>query len=170
MLRELEAVGRGTLSLLQRGTIAPRSPINQPVGSRRLFLHTEQPIAGMRAVAKTFGCTLNDVALAAVTGGLRRLLVDNEVDAEARLQVAVPVSTREAADHMTLGNRVSLFLAPLPVNLSNPLAQLEAVRQMTRSRKQSGQASALSALLGASDSWPMPVVNARPPHAPPAVR
>ncbi len=160
ILRELEAVGRGTLSLLQRGTIAPRSPVNQPVGDRRLFLHTEHPITGVRAIAETFGCTLNDVVLAAVTGGLRRLLIRNETDAEARFQVAVPVSTRAAGDHTTLGNRVSLFLAPLPVSLSNPLAQLEAVRQMTRSRKQSGQASALAALLAASDSWPTPVVNA----------
>ena len=157
--REIETLGRGVMSLARSTTVAPRTQLNEPVGSHRVYEHAEVPLTEMRRIAKAFDCTVNDVALAAVTSGVRRLLLDREEEPGTRFQVAVPVSTRPAGEHLTLGNKVALFLVPLPVGMSNELAQLEAVRQLTRELKGIGQASAIAAVVGAANRWPTPVVD-----------
>jgi diacylglycerol O-acyltransferase len=159
LLGEAQILGRGARSLLHKATVAPRTPLNQPVGRRRTFEHAEWPLAEMRRVSKTFGCTVNDVALAAVTGGVRRLLLDRETDPGSRFQVAVPVSTRSAVEHATLGNQVAAWLVPLPVGVADERQQLEEIHRITSQRKRQGQASAIAAVIGAANRWPMPMVD-----------
>lgn len=159
LAREATAVARGGLSLVHRTTIAPRTPLNEHVGMRRAYDHVEAPFADLRRISKAFGCTLNDVALTAVTGGVRQLLLDQGTDPGTTFQVAVPVSTRQTAEHMTLGNKVAMFLVPLPVGMPNELAQLEAIHAVTQQRKDVGQATAVARLVGAADRWPTPIVD-----------
>ncbi len=152
------ALASGSLSLLSRSVIAPRTALNEPVTNVRTYVHVEWPLAGAQAIGHSFDCTLNDVLLAAVTGGVRQLLLSREEDPGERFQVAVPVSTRRAAEHLALGNRVALFLVPLPVALEDAVVQLETVHQLTRQRKEGGQAAAIAALVSAADHWPTPVI------------
>lgn len=158
LAREMEALGRGALSLLQRGTLAPHTPLNEPVGGHRILEHVEWPFEEVRGVAKAYGCTVNDVALTAVTGGLRRLLLDRGEDPASGFQVAVPVSTRAAASQLTLGNQLAVFLVPLPVGVPDELAQLEHVHRITKARKEERQASTVAMVLGAADRWSTPVI------------
>ncbi|HET9093292.1 MAG TPA: wax ester/triacylglycerol synthase domain-containing protein, partial [Acidimicrobiales bacterium] len=65
----------GSLSLIRRNVIAPRTALNEPVTNARTYDHVEWPLEAAQAVARSFGCTLNDVLLTAVTGGVRQLLL-----------------------------------------------------------------------------------------------
>lgn len=154
----LAALGRATLSLVSTDTVAPPSPLNRPVGRRRRYVHVEVPLGTMRRVGEAFGCTLNDVALAAVAGGVRRLDLGRGLP-PAGFQVAVPVSTRRAAEHLALGNRVAFFLVPLPVEIEDPADRLQAVHRLTRRRKEQGQADLVAAVVEGADRWPAAVVD-----------
>jgi len=157
--KEVSHLGRAVLSLLNTGTVAPRTSLNQPVGRQRLYDHAELPLATLRHIAEAFDCTLNDVALAAVTGGVRQLLLERGEEPGNKFQVAVPVSTRAAVEHATLGNRLALLLVPLPVDCPDELEQLRIVRRTTRERKSVGQATVTAGLLNGADRLPRPLVD-----------
>ncbi|MEO8688756.1 MAG: wax ester/triacylglycerol synthase domain-containing protein [Solirubrobacteraceae bacterium] len=52
---------------------APSSFLNDPIGPRRTLVGHSLPVAGLLAVKRARGVSLNDVALAVVAGALRRL-------------------------------------------------------------------------------------------------
>lgn len=58
----------------ERGREAPPSPLAGPIGSGRRLEVVRRPLDELRAAAHTFGCTVNDLLLAAVTHGLRDAL------------------------------------------------------------------------------------------------
>jgi diacylglycerol O-acyltransferase len=93
-------------------------------------------LAEVKAVAHGHGATVNDVLLAAVTGGLRALLLarGTPVD-ELTLYASVPVALRAGADTAALGNQVGLMIVPLPVGEPSPVQRLWQVTQATTQRK-----------------------------------
>jgi diacylglycerol O-acyltransferase len=104
-------------------------------GSRR-YTWTEVSLSDIRTVRKAYDVTVNDVALAAVTGGFRRLLMSRgeEPDAHA-LRSLVPVSTRAPGEESIPDNRVSLMLPYLPVDIADPAQRLDAVHDRIRALK-----------------------------------
>jgi diacylglycerol O-acyltransferase / wax synthase len=62
------------LRLLAGEGRAPQVSWNQPAGTRRRLLLARADLASVKAVAHAHGGTVNDVVLAAVAGGARRLL------------------------------------------------------------------------------------------------
>jgi WS/DGAT/MGAT family acyltransferase len=118
------------LSLVGPGGLAPRTSLNAArVGSGRRLLTVRVPLDEVKATKRWLGTTVNDVVLAAVTGGLRRLLEAREEPVEGfRLRALVPVSVRADDEHLALGNRVSAMVAPLPIDEETPLARLLAVQ------------------------------------------
>lgn len=69
----------------------------------------------MRRIRKTLGGTVNDVVLAAVTSGLRQVLLARGDDVTtAVLRTVVPVSVRTGAARDAGANRVSALLYDLP--------------------------------------------------------
>jgi diacylglycerol O-acyltransferase len=154
----LASLSRGARSILARSTVAPRTALNQPVGRHRRYEHVEVDFAEVRSIAERFDCTVNDVALAAVAGGIRSMRLASGEPVADVFQVAVPVSTRRAAEHLLLGNRVAAFLVPLPVGEADPARRVATVRDLTRRRKAEGQADLVAAIVAAADRWPMPLV------------
>jgi diacylglycerol O-acyltransferase / wax synthase len=159
LIAGLAELGRGAASLLGAATAAPPSPLNRRVGRHRIYDHVEVQLDTMRHIARRFECTVNDVALTAVAAAVRQLFVARDEGVGAPFQVAVPVSVRVPGDRAVLGNRLAVFLVPLPVGISDERAQLEAVRRSTRRAKAAGQAAATARLVEAADWLPMPVVS-----------
>ena len=124
---------RGLLAM--SGALLPvrSTSLMGPLEGSRRYAWTDVSLADIRTVRKRYGVTVNDVALAAVTGGFRLLLMSRgeEPDAHA-LRSLVPVSTREAGAESIPDNRVSLMLPYLPVDLADPVARLRAVRDRVR--------------------------------------
>jgi hypothetical protein len=113
-----------------------RSVLRRPVGGRRRLAMVRAQLAEVKAVAHGHGATVNDLLLAAVTGGLRALLLARGVPVEGLiLHTSVPVALRAGADTAGLGNQVGLMIVPLPVGEPDPVRQLQQVTRATTARK-----------------------------------
>jgi diacylglycerol O-acyltransferase / wax synthase len=137
-LRSGAETGMGLFDLARHLTSTPPLSIEGTIGPHRVWAHTTTRIEEISVLRHTFGGTLNDVVLAAVSGGYRELLVSRGEDADrAVVRSLVPVSTRQPDRHGEPGNRVSALLLELPVHLADPLDRLTAVRERMADLKHS---------------------------------
>lgn len=154
------SVLRGGLSLSEGGLLAPKLSINRPLaGGKRLLDQLTVPMAEVKAVGAAFGTTVNDVALAAVAGGLGRLLRERGEDA-VRVRALVPVSTRPIESRGDVGNAVAAIVVSLPVGEVDPVGRLRMAADAMRRRKSVGQATATGALVALADSLPSAIATA----------
>ncbi|MFR9802396.1 wax ester/triacylglycerol synthase family O-acyltransferase [Pseudonocardia sp. RS010] len=157
----LAAAARGSLALAGSLLPAARSSLTGPVARPRRFTWTRLRLADVRAVRHALGGTVNDVLLAAVTGGLRELmLARGEVPLPTSVRSLVPVSVRAPGQEGIRDNRVSLLLARLPVHLADPLGRFAAVRAELTELKSVGEAEAGAVLTGLARFGPFPLVAA----------
>lgn len=135
------------------GALASRTSLNQPLGPYRRTDWLAMDLRVLRAVAKQLGGTLNDVVLSITAGGIRRFLKRTRQEDVRRLdfRVLAPVSLRAAAERGKLGNRVSAWIVPLPVDERDPLRRFERVRATTAELKLSHAALAGDTLLQLSE-------------------
>jgi WS/DGAT/MGAT family acyltransferase len=114
--RDLLARSRAALELIVRDEVvaAPHTSLNDPIGSRRRFATVSVDLDEAKAIKHALGGTVNDVALTAVAGGLRRLLEHRgEVPPPQGLRAMVPVNVREPG--VQLGNHITSLFVHLPV-------------------------------------------------------
>ncbi|MGZ4798687.1 MAG: WS/DGAT/MGAT family O-acyltransferase [Acidimicrobiia bacterium] len=133
-------LGRALSTLVDRNSIAPRTSINVTVGRRRRFEGVKVSLDDVKAIRKNLGGTVNDVVLAGVAGGLRRLFEARGDDLDVRLRALCPVSVRDDTQRMQLGNRVSAMFVDLPIGEPDPVARLQAIRATTEDLKDREQA------------------------------
>jgi hypothetical protein len=102
------------------------------------------------------------VVLAAVTSGLRALLIGRGVPLphDMALKALVPVSERVAGAGPALGHHVSAVLAPQPLGDGVAARRLATIVAATHRLKASGEAAAVGAFLRAGDLLPAPVTRA----------
>lgn len=132
---------------------ASETPLNVPIGPHRRFDWTAFDLGVVREVRKRIGGTLNDVVLTCVTGAVRRFLADHDTPLDGiDFRAFVPVSTRRPQQRGKLGNRVSMLVTELPVDVSDPLHRAERVVEETRRLKSSGQAEGSELLEEVSDA------------------
>ena len=143
------------------------SSLSGPIGVPRRYRVARVALADVVEVGQRFGVTVNDVVLAAITAGLRALLLHRGETPEAdSVRTLVPVSVRTTDD---LDNQVSVLLPFLPVELDDPVDVLREVHERTRklkANKESEAGAALTALAGhephAPLSWGIRLVGALP--------
>ena len=149
-LRDAMSRARSVLDLIVRDEViaAPHTTLNVPIGTLRRFDVVRVPLADLKAVKNALGGTVNDVALAAATAGLRRVLIERSEDPPDRgLRAMVPVNVRGAADRLALGNRVSSLFVNLPVAAESPRARYADTVAEAERLKAGDQAQAGSALV-----------------------
>lgn len=148
----------GFAGMIAAGT-APKSPFNVKVGPNRRFAMAEVPVADAKAIKNALGGKVNDVVLAAVAGALNRLFRARGVSTQGMtLRTMVPVSTRDASQRMTLGNRVTTLMVDLPIGASDPATRYNKIVEATRDLKQSHQAIAAQAIMGIG-TWAPPTLH-----------
>lgn len=114
-----------------------------PLGGGRRYAWTETSLAVLRPLRAARGVSVNDVALAAITGGFQQLLLGRGEVLEARsVRSLVPVSTRAPGEEAITDNRVSLLLPYLPVEVVDPLERLDEVHRRVRALQASHEAEA----------------------------
>jgi WS/DGAT/MGAT family acyltransferase len=134
---------------------APHSTLNRPTGKYRRYAFVEVPLKDLKAIKRELGGTVNDVALAATTAGLRALLLHRgEEPPESGLRAMVPVNVRSAAEQMALGNRISSLFVHLPVAAENPLVRFAKVLEDAERLKAGNQAAASSTLVELAGAAP----------------
>lgn len=156
----LGEVVAGVEASLGGGGRAPRSSLNQPTGAGRSLHCIRQELAPISAAGRAVGATVNEVVLAAVTGGLRTLLLarGEDVASDLELRALVPVSLRGVDERGALGNRVSALLMPLPVGLGDARERLRVLTETSRRLKAGPEAAASASLLDLADALPAPVI------------
>jgi diacylglycerol O-acyltransferase len=131
------------------------TPINGALGPHRRIDWLTLPLADVKAVRRSLGCTVNDVVLGTVTGAIRHYLMRRGVDpAELDFRVSAPVNVRSKEDKGKLGNRVSTWIVKLPVDEALPGGWIEGVSAATRELKSSNQALAVDMLMRAAEYAP----------------
>ena len=134
---------------------APKSSLNGPVTAMRRYSAVRVRLADMQDVCRTFGVTLNDVALTAITASYRKVLLDRgELPGHDSLRTLVPVSVRSADGLSMTDNQVSTMLPLLPVDEADLLRQLQLVHDRLSRAKASGQTEGGSAAVSALKSVP----------------
>jgi WS/DGAT/MGAT family acyltransferase len=127
---------RAAVELLVRDELsaAPPSSINDPIGAHRRYGVVRADLAEIKEIKRQLGGTVNDVVLAVVTAGLRRLLLARgEEPPERGLRAMVPVNVRQASEHLSLGNKVSSLFVELPV--AEPDALLRYAKAFERAER-----------------------------------
>jgi WS/DGAT/MGAT family acyltransferase len=120
---------------------ASPTPLNRPIGPHRRFDWMTMDLAEVKKVRRALGGSLNDVVLTVVTGAVRRFLERRGVRPSGLdFRVMAPVSVRAADESGALGNRVSAWVVPLPLDEDDPREQLTAIAGRTAELKESKSA------------------------------
>jgi diacylglycerol O-acyltransferase / wax synthase len=116
--------------------LAPPVSWNRPAGTRRRLLLARADLASVKTVAHAHGGTVNDVVLAAVAGGARRLLASRgELRPGMVLKAVAAAAARDPGDRAPTGNRAAVMVVPLPVSAPDPARALAQIARATRERK-----------------------------------
>jgi WS/DGAT/MGAT family acyltransferase len=114
----------------------PPTSMGGRLSSRRAFHFFSVPLADALSLRRSLGCTVNDVVVAAVTGGVRRYLYAQGELPGVPVIGYMPASIRSDRDQQSWGNRVTARPLALPTHLADPLARLRAIQSQTARAKQ----------------------------------
>jgi WS/DGAT/MGAT family acyltransferase len=125
---------------------APHTSLNESIGATRRFAAVDVPLEDLKRVKRELGGTVNDVALAATAGGLRRLFEGREEDVE-HVRAMVPVSLRAASESLALGNKVSSLFVDLAVAEPDPRLRYRRIAAASRELKSSNAVAGTDAVI-----------------------
>ncbi len=139
-------------TMVTRDAIAPRTSLNTRTGRHRRLAVVRVPLSDVKEIRRALGGTVNDVVLAGVSGGLRRLFINRGEDTEdLQLRVLCPVSVRSDEQRGSLGNKVSAMFVNLPVDSRPAVERLHAISAQTADLKERHQAIGAEMLLGMTE-------------------
>ncbi len=135
----ITAAAVGKLALM---TSDPHTRFKGPLSAEKRAVWSQPiPVPMLKEIARVTGSKINDVALAAVAGGMRRyLLARDGAVGDLNLRAVVPVNLRPIEEASSLGNRFGLVFVPLPIGIADPLDRIFAVRSRMQDIKQSPEA------------------------------
>jgi diacylglycerol O-acyltransferase len=149
------SIQRAAFSLVNSlGSTAASAPaLNPELSPHRHLARLARPMDDLVRVKRHFGTTVNDVVLAACSGGVRRFL-EQRGEPAVSVRAMVPVSLRGAAEAAGLGNRISFLFIDLPTDEPDPLMRLRKVHGATTERKASHEAEGADLVLNAMSYAP----------------
>lgn len=127
------------------------------LGTRKQVAWAEPlPLNEVKAVSKAFGCTVNDVLIAAVSGALRQYMISvgDSPEDMADIRATVPVNLRPLEHAQELGNHFGLVFLSLPLSVESPLERLYSVIDRMNDLKASKQATVTLGFLAALGMGP----------------
>jgi len=146
----------GMLRRLVRSPADEPSPLRGPLsGEKQLTWSGSIALDPVRATGRAHGATVNDLALAAVTGALGRYLHGRGVDVR-RVSAAVPINLRpgDRPFDARRGNQFGLAFVPLPVDEASPVERLRRVKAAMDEAKRSGEGRAVQRALAVMGHLP----------------
>lgn len=125
----LESIGR-----LVRPAADPLSPVWRKRGLAMHLDVLEIPVDDMKRAATAAGCTLNDVFVAAVAGGLARHH-EKAGRVPDELRMSMPINVREGEKARRAGNQFVPTRFPVPVQIEDPRERMRAIHALVRGQK-----------------------------------
>ena len=139
---------------------ATGSSLSGPIGRQRRYTWARASLDDVKTIKRELGGTVNDVVLAAISGGFRALLLARgEQPGPHMVRSLVPVSVRAPGEENIYENQVSAVLADLPVHVADPVERLAAVRAELPALKASKEAMAGEALTSLGRFTPFPLAS-----------
>jgi diacylglycerol O-acyltransferase len=130
------------------------SPFNRPIGPHRRVEWVRFDLEQVKAIRRKLGGTVNDVVLAIVSGGLRRAY--GRTASEGPFRALLPVSTRASAERGETGNRVSAWIADLPLDERDALARHRRICATTDALRRNQEQQNTSLLIETAE-WTPPI-------------
>lgn len=166
------AVRRASTLVRQLADSAPASPLNKSTTSTRSFTVATVPRRGCAKVADRYGCTVNDVVLAIISGVLRRwkLSVAESISPDDTVRVVLPLSARDPSMHRRLdaeGRWIAVgrpgFVTDLPIGEDNPSMRILQVAGLATRHAQSSRrvSTGLGPMLPEIGMIPFPELSSR---------
>jgi diacylglycerol O-acyltransferase / wax synthase len=113
---------------------APPTFLNHVVSPQRRFATAALRLADVKATAKALGITFNDLVLATAAGGLRKLLLRYDGNADRPIIASVPTAT-DKSERIT-GNEISGLSISLPVHVADANERARLVALATKIAKE----------------------------------
>jgi diacylglycerol O-acyltransferase len=133
----------------------PQIRFNAHVDHDRVVGHIAMPLQRLKAIEKRYDCTINDIALCVVAGGLRKFISDNDELPSESLVAAMPMDVRDKDEKQQVGNQVGVGTVPLHTNIRAIKARLKAIHGGTaRTKKRSAQLGPKAMLKVIDDIYP----------------
>jgi len=159
-VRQASQTARAVAKLAASAWPTTGSSLSGPIGRQRRYAWARASLTDVKAIKREFGGTVNDVVLAAISSGFRALLISRGEHPRHRMvRSLIPVSLRGPGEENLYDNRVSIVLADLPVQLTDPLNQLAAIRAEMSAIKAVREASAGEALIALGRVTPFPLAS-----------
>lgn len=149
--RGVDALGKAAL-----GDADPESPLKGDLGVRKLAAWSERvSLDDAKEIGRSVGGTVNDALIAAVSGALRRYLLDEGVD-PFDLQAVIPVNLRplDRPVPRDLGNKFGTVLLSLPVSVVDRGERMQEAKRRMDALKNSPEAFLSFGALAAAGATP----------------
>jgi len=138
----------------------PGTSLSGRIGQQRRYTWARASLADVKRIKRQLGGTVNDVVLAAISGGFRALLLSRGEEPMPHLvRTLVPVSVRHPGNESVYENQLSAIVAELPVHIADPVERLAAVRAELTDLKDSGEVKVGEALVAFGRYTPFPVAS-----------
>jgi diacylglycerol O-acyltransferase len=139
---------------------ATGSSLSGHIGQQRRYTWARASLDDVKKIKRKLGGTVNDVVLAAISGGFRALLLARGEEPEPRMvRSLVPVSLRAPGEENIYENRVSAVLADLPVHVGDPVERLAAVRAELQALKTARESMVGEAMVSLGRYTPFPLTS-----------
>lgn len=156
-IRQAGDMARALAKLTPALRPATGSSLSGHIGRQRRYTWARASLDDVKTIKRALGGTVNDVVLAAISGGFRALLLARgEQPGPHMVRSLVPVSVRAPGEEDVYDNRVSALLADLPVHIADPVERLTAVRAELAALKTSNEALLGQALTSLGRYTPFP--------------
>ena len=123
----LVTVGRRRGQRVAAPFTAPRTSFNAAITAHRTIAFTEVSLKDVKQVKDAFGCKVNDVVTAVVSGALRHYLSEGGELPDKSLIAAVPVSVHDQATQAEGTTKLSVMFSSLLTDIEDPLERLRAI-------------------------------------------
>jgi WS/DGAT/MGAT family acyltransferase len=153
------ARGAATLGRLAAMSADPLTVLRGPLGTAKRAVWSDPiPLEEVKALGRAMESTINDVLLAALTGALRRYLVERGGE-PVDVRAFIPVNLRPLDEPIPreLGNRFGLVFLQLPVHEAEPRRRLKELKRRMDALKRSPEAAVTFGLLGVVGLMPTAV-------------
>jgi len=156
-VRQAAEAARAVAKLAPAIRPATGSSLSGHIGRQRRYTWARASLDDVKTIKRELGGTVNDVVLAAISGGFRALLLARgEEPGPHMVRSLVPVSVRAPGEESVYDNQVSAILADLPVHVADPVERLAAVRAELAALKASKEAMVGEALASLGRFTPFP--------------
>jgi WS/DGAT/MGAT family acyltransferase len=133
----------------------PQIRFNHPLSADRVVGHLRLEMKKLRRIQKKYQCTINDIALCIVAGGMREYLSRHDELPEDNLLTLMPIDIRRQKQDGTLGNHVTVAKVCLYTTIEDPHERLQAIHNdSTKGKKRSKKGDAHTLLKLVDDIHP----------------